>query len=396
MKILQICPAYYPAVSIGGPIYSTLTFSELITKENELTTLTTQLGLDKCQLKEINYNKKIELTNQHSLIYKKYHGYPHFSFSISTLIWLLKELKKYDLIVLQGVWNFPFIIASILAKIYKKKYIVFPHGQLYSETFNLKSSRIKKIFYKLFIKSMLKNASYIIFTTIDEKTHVTNFLNIPLKSMIIPNVIKKSDFYLLKRTNYYRNKFNISSETKVLLHFGRITKKKGLEFTIIALKKLIDSGYDVTLIVVGGDDEDYKKNIVKLINFYGLNDVVHFTGLLDRSQSKMALMDSDIFILPSYSENFGIAIVEAMLCSLPVIISNKVGISFEIEQYNAGKVLNFVDIENSLPRAIEDLLLNEKLRREMGEKGKQFAIRNYDIDAVDTKFKNLMTTIKLD
>ena len=214
--------------------------------------------------------------------------------------------------------------------------------------------------------------------------------------MIIPIVIKKSDFSLLKRTNYYRNKFNISSETKVLLHFGRITKKKGLEFTIIALKKLIDSGYDVTLIVVGGDDEDYKKDIDKLINLYRLKEVVHFTGLLDRSQSKMALMDSDIFILPSYSENFGIAIVEAMLCSLPVIISNKVGISIEIEQDNAGKVLNFVDIENSLPRAIEDLLLNESLRREMGEKGKQFAIRNYDIDVVETKFKNLMTNIKFD
>lgn len=396
MKVLQICPAYYPAISIGGPIFSTLTFSELITKKHDLTTLTTQLGLDKNDLIKFEYNKIVKISSNHNIIYKKFHGYPHFTFSFSSFVWLLKELKKYDLIVLQGVWNFPFIIASILSNLYNKKYIVFPHGQLYSETFNLKSSRIKKIFYKLFIKSMLKKASYIIFTTNDEKTQVTNFLDIPLSSMIIPNVIKKSDFNLLKRTNFFRNKFNINSETKVLLHFGRITKKKGLEFTISALKNLLDSGYDVTLIVVGGDDEDYKKDIVKLINLYGLNDVVHFTGLLDRSQSKMALMDSDIFILPSYSENFGIAIVEAMLCSLPVIISNKVGISIEIEQDNAGKVLNFVDIENSLPRAIEDLLLNEKLRREMGEKGKQFAIRNYDIDAVDTKFNNLMTNIKLD
>jgi glycosyltransferase involved in cell wall biosynthesis len=242
---------------------------------------------------------------------------------------------------------------------------------------------------------MLKKASYIIFTTKDEKTQVTNFLNIPLSSMIIPNVIKKSDFNLLKRTNFFRNKFNINNETKVLLHFGRITKKKGLEFTISALKNLLDSGHNVTLIVVGGDDEGYKKDIDNLINLYGLKDFVHFTGLLDRSQSKMALMDSDIFILPSYSENFGIAVVEAMLCALPVILSNKVGISIEIEQDNAGKVLNFDDLGITLAKAIEDLLLNESLRIELGEKGKQFAIRNYDIDSVATKFEHLMNNINL-
>jgi glycosyltransferase involved in cell wall biosynthesis len=75
----------------------------------------------------------------------------------------------------------------------------------------------------------------------------------------------------------------------------------------------------------------------------------------------MALMDSDIFILPSYSENFGIAVVEAMLCALPVILSNKVGISIEIEQGNAGKVLNFDDLEITLAKAIEDFLLNDFL-----------------------------------
>jgi hypothetical protein len=62
MKVLQICPAYYPAVSIGGPIFSTITFSELITKKNELTTLTTQLGLNKNQLKNIDYNKEVKLS----------------------------------------------------------------------------------------------------------------------------------------------------------------------------------------------------------------------------------------------------------------------------------------------------------------------------------------------
>jgi len=96
MKVLQICPAYYPAISIGGPIFSTLTFSELITKKHDLTTLTTQLGLDKNDLIKVEYNKIIKLSSNHNIIYKKFHGYSHFTFSFSSFIWLLKELKKYD------------------------------------------------------------------------------------------------------------------------------------------------------------------------------------------------------------------------------------------------------------------------------------------------------------
>jgi glycosyltransferase involved in cell wall biosynthesis len=395
MKVLQICPAYYPAVSIGGPIYSTLTFSELIAKDNQLTTLTTQLGLDLDQLQNIEYNKEIKLSDNHTIIYKKYYGYPHFTFSITTFFWLLKELKNFDLIVLQGIWNFPFIIASIFSRLHKKKYILFPHGQLYSETFYLKSSGVKKIFYYLFIKTMLKNATYIIFTTFDEQSKVGDFLNIPLKSLIIPNVVKKSDFELLEKSSYFKTKYGISENTKLLLHFGRISKKKGLEFTILALKKLLDCGYDVKLLVVGGDEEGYKKHIDSLILKLDLSNVVYFTGLLDRVSSKMALNECDIFILPSYSENFGISVAEAMLCGLPVIISDRVGISFEINENNAGIVIDFNNIQYSLPKAIENLLLNVSFRKEIGENGKQFAINNYDVCAIESKFQELMNNLNI-
>lgn len=393
MKVLQICPAYYPAVSIGGPIFSTLTFSELITRENELTTLTTNLGLDIDQLKSIKFNEYIKLCDRHTIVYKKFQGYPHFTFSISSFFWLVAEFKKYDLIVLQGIWNFPFIISSILAKIYKKKYIVFPHGQLYKETFNLKSGRIKKLFFILFIKSMLKNATYIIFTTEDEQKQVLDFLELNVRFKIIPNIVKKSHFNSLIKSNFYRNKFDLKQETKVILHFGRISKKKGIEFTLHALKKLIIANHNVKLLVVGGDDEGYKKELDTLINELDLNNYVLFTGLLDRESSKMALMDSDIFILPSYSENFGIAVVEAMLCRIPVIISDRVGISEKIKQEDAGIVINFEDIENSLPIAIEKLILNDSFRIELGEKGQKFAVNHYDTEVVYEKFQDLMRNL---
>ena len=94
MKILQISPSFYPAISIGGPIFSTLTFTEILEKNHQITTLTTQQGLDKVQLKSVTYNSEIKLSNNHTKIYKKFIGPPNFTFSFSLLFLVNPEFQK--------------------------------------------------------------------------------------------------------------------------------------------------------------------------------------------------------------------------------------------------------------------------------------------------------------
>jgi glycosyltransferase involved in cell wall biosynthesis len=394
MNILQIAPAYYPAISIGGPIYSTISFSEILSKNNNLTTLTTQLGLSEIQKNNIIYDKENAISENHILIYKKYFGPANFTFSLSTIFWLLKNTRNYDVIILQGIWNFPFIIASIIARLYKIPYIVFPHGTLYKETVLLKSAAIKKLFFVMAIKKMLKKAKYVCFTTNDEMRKVLNFLNIKLNSYIIPNVVKKEDFSTLPIRGKFRQKFAINSDTIVLLHFGRITKKKGLEYTLQALKSLINNKYNVELIIAGGDEEGYKSNIMNLINDFNIEKFVHFTGLLNREEALNILVDSDIFVLPSYSENFGIAIVESMYCKLPVVISDNVGIAEDIEAKNAGIVFNLNAKTESLEFYLKKLIENPLLRLEFANSGCDFAENNYDIKVLEKAVNNLLNNAK--
>lgn len=94
MKILQISPSFYPAISIGGPIFSTLTFTEILEKNHQVTTLTTQQGLDNEQLTSITYNSNIQLSDKHTKIYKKYVGPANFTFSWSLLAWLIRHGKN--------------------------------------------------------------------------------------------------------------------------------------------------------------------------------------------------------------------------------------------------------------------------------------------------------------
>jgi glycosyltransferase involved in cell wall biosynthesis len=93
-----------------------------------------------------------------------------------------------------------------------------------------------------------------------------------------------------------------------------------------------------------------------------------------------AFRDSDIFTLPSYSENFGLAVIEAMASGMPVIISNKVGIFREVQSYNAGVVIDCNEI--SLYQAMKSILDNANFAEELSSKARRMAEEYYDIDKV--------------
>ena len=392
MNILQVSAAYYPAVSIGGPIFSTLTFSEILQKNHQLTTLTTQQGLSKDQVQSINFDKYQVLSKNHKLIYKKYWGPSNFTFSFSMIFWLLKNASKYDLVVLQGVWNFPFIISAFFARLFDVPYVIFPHGSLYKETVFLKSSLTKKWMYFLTVKKMLKSARLICFTTKDEEMKVKEFLKIPLNSFVIPNVVKFEDFTHLPERGFWRKKFSIPSDSLILLHLGRISKKKGIISTLETLSTLLNQGYNIHFLIAGGDQEGYLPVIKNKINELNLEKFVHFTGLLNRYESLQAFVDSDIFVLPSLSENFGISIVEAMYCQLPVIISNQVGIAPDLKTNKAGIVVEMDGIEIKLAFELENLIKNPEKRNQLGIQGKTYAQANYDVLVLEKLVEKLVLT----
>jgi hypothetical protein len=85
-----------------------------------------------------------------TLLYKRYFGYPNLTFSPSTLVWLLKEAKNYDLAILHGVWNFPIFAAAIVCRWRRIPYVLFPHGTLYRETVEMRSSLPKRLLLKLY------------------------------------------------------------------------------------------------------------------------------------------------------------------------------------------------------------------------------------------------------
>lgn len=396
MKILQVCPAFYPAISIGGPIFTVLSLQHVLAKKSKtVDVITTPLGLTPQEKASLTFDilMPMPMPMLGQIIYQQYYGYPHFTFSPRTLFWLLKHIDNYQCAILHGVWNFPVLVAALVCRFRKVPYIIFPHGTLYQETVELRSSFIKKVFLMLFVKGILKNAKRVIFTTQDERIKVTKFLNINLASFIIPNIVRTAEFSLLPEKGSFRKKHNISSETLLLLHYGRISKKKGLEFTIQALAKLRLEFPNIALAIVGGDEEGYRTIVERCAESFDVLDKVIFTGLVQRDEGIQAMVDADVFVLPSLSENFGMAVVEAMQCNLPVVLSDNVGIAPDISKAVAGLMVSLSAENEPLIEAIAGLLRNPEERHNLGKKGKQFAMDHYDEKAVTSIVDELLASI---
>jgi glycosyltransferase involved in cell wall biosynthesis len=149
------------------------------------------------------------------------------------------------------------------------------------------------------------------------------------------------------------------------------------------------------LVIAGpGMDTDYGKSIMNIVNSnQTLKSNVVFSGMIQGDAKWGALYGCEAFILPSHQENFGIAVVEAMACNKPVLISNKVNIWREIKNANAGIVEeDTLDGANQLFYNWEQLSLNEQI--EMGNNSFQLYEEKFTAKASSEKFVQVLTNNK--
>ncbi len=150
----------------------------------------------------------------------------------------------------------------------------------------------------------------------------------------------------------------------MLLFLSRIHYKKGLDLLIPAIAKL--KHQDATLVIVGPDDAGYGQEMQRLAAEKNVQDRVIFAGTLYGGERLPALVDAELFVLPSYQENFGIAVVEALAAGTPVVISDQVNIHREISAAGVGGVVP-TQID-ALAAELDRWLGDEALRRAAAER----------------------------
>ncbi len=363
MKILHIIPTYLPAYRYGGPIESVHGLNKaLVSAGAEVTVYTTDIDGSE----SLNVPKGIPVMIDGVKVFYFKHSFPRsWFYSLDMSRALAKHAAEFDVIHITSVFLAVSWLGARFARKFRKPYVISPRGSLMREPLGKKSLK-KKIYLALIEKMNLKNAAAIHFTVPAEEGEYREAGLLPRRAITIPNSV---DLRSLGEAGgeVFRKKFGIGPEKKIVLSLGRLNWKKGFDTLVPAFAEVAKAVPSAILVIAGGDDEQYKKVITQMIEENGLRERVIFAGPISRDQKSSAYAASDVFVLPSYSENFGMVVAEAMGFGLPVVVTNGVGISNFVTEASAGLVVRKDPAE--LASALLWMFHNPEEAKEMGKRG---------------------------
>ena len=298
-------------------------------------------------------------------------------FSGELFRYLRQHVGDYDVIHCHGLWHFgtlaPFLLDKRVAK------VITIHGVLDRWTYAHNNWK-KHIIDTLAQKAFLRRADLVSISNTDEQEDLLRYLGYQHPNVaLIPNGVNLSDFAQLPSRGTFRQKFNIPADRKMVLFMSRLNAKKGLDLLLPAFRDYVRQHPDTVLVLAGGDD-GYAATIRQFIDQHTLNESMRMVGMLTGDDKKAALADADLFTLPSYSEGFSIAVLEAMAAGTPALVSDRVGFGDAIREHDAAGLVELTP--DGVRAGLETMLGDDALRQRVSQNATVLLRAQYDIDIV--------------
>ncbi len=297
----------------------------------------------------------------------------------STQLWniLRDKNQQFDVIHLHGLWNYTLLAAHLL-KLHHKC-IVTVHGCAHPYTFNGNTFK-RSIFSLGFQKDFLKKVKIIHVLHEGERLEVERYLGSKVKSItVIPNGIDVPDLSV-----------KCNQKNNTVLFLSRLHHKKGLDLLLPAFKKTIEQVPDAILIIAG-PDFGMLDFVQKFIEDNSLQNNIRYIGTIHNQDKVDLLLSSKVFVLPSYSEGFSIAVLEALVYEIPVVVSSETGLSNEIQEMKSGIVAE-LDID-SISAGITMLLVDSEKSQIMASNARKLVIERFETSKVCSIFDNEVKSV---
>jgi len=329
----------------------------------------------------------------HYTIHALGEGITAYGFHRKYLSWLWQNSKNYDVIIIDGLWQF-LVLGGYILKILNVPYCVFTHGMLDPYFNKEKLKFIKKLpFWFGIERNVIALASAVIFTCRDEYLLASN--SFPLfraREKITTLGVEGNSRESSELVSSFYTEFPTLANKKFAIFLSRINKKKGIDLLVGALGRMKNLPEDFQLAIAGPDSEGLQLKLTQQIELLGLTDRVVWLGMLKGDVKWGAYHASEVFILPSHQENFGIVVAEALSTGTPVLITNKVNIWREVITAGAGFV------ENDDIDGVEELLsqwfsLGIQSRRNMKADAITCFQKNFSIDASTRDLERVLLNV---
>jgi glycosyltransferase involved in cell wall biosynthesis len=281
-------------------------------------------------------------------------------------------IPQADIVHLHSLYLFHTWMTAKLCRRFGVPYLLRPHGTL--DPFLWKRHRTRKALIEtLFQNRVLRQAAAIHYTAEEEMRLAEPYAH-GARGIVIPNGLDLAEYAELPAPGQFRVLHPEISDRRIVLFLSRLNFKKGLDLLIPAFAQIARRRPDLHLVIAGPDDGQ-RAAATGWIAAEGMAERVTFTGLLDHRAKLAAFADAAMFVLPSYSENFGLAIVEALACGVPVAISDRVNIWREIEACGAGLVAP--PTIDDVARQIETFAADPARAAEMGARGRTLVAERF-------------------
>ncbi|MDH5716429.1 MAG: glycosyltransferase [Spirochaetia bacterium] len=377
IRILFVTPAYEAGWKYGSGVISSLSAlcKALAGLGHEITVYTTNASGEK-NPHDVSLDTALDQEGVTVFYFKSTFGSKSSFASRGLSKKIKKTIHNFDIVYIAALWQWIGISASKYAFKNNVPFILGIHGG-FSQKLRKKSFLKKNLFKKLFLNRFLQKASGIHLTGNAEKKYAGNWLeSLPL--FFVSNSADYNKYKPIKNIRKsYRKKWEIPQKANVLICAARPSWEKRIDVLIEAVKKT-ENWY----FIFAGDDknikaQEWKKHASKL----GVAKKVIWPGYLSNEKLCEAFSAADLFGIVSENENFGIVVIEAMLCQLPILISKDVGIWEKIKNND------FVYTVEKESEKIADKLIEFEEKKEINKKKiREFAIKNFSTEKIAKDF----------
>lgn len=301
-----------------------------------------------------------------------------YKFSWPLTQWLGQNVERYDVLHLHALFSYATMPAAYYAARNKVPYVVRPLGTLNRVGMEQYHRTLKRVSFPLIEKRIIQGAAFLQYTSELEQAQA-RAMGVLQKSVVVPTGVALDD--LVGERGRWRRANAPQLVGKTLFVFlGRLDPIKGLDALLPAFARVYKQDPNTALVLAGRGEKAYEAELRGQVARLGIENAVGFAGYIEGESKRALLRDADAFVLPSRSENQGVAAVEALAAGLPVIVTPEVGIAAAVVAGGAGLIASAEP--DVLADAMRALAGDAAQRQEMGARAQALARETFSIEAM--------------
>lgn len=366
LRVVHLIPYMHPAAG-GPPVVVDRWAAEMASMGCDVQVITTDgyAGRDRDWVRHYATHYPIHVGHKR--------GPSGFGFARGMRSKLIDVLPQTDLVHVHNLWGFANQLAGHYCPRFGVPYVISTHGMLDPHSLSRKSWK-KRLYGRTREWPALRRAAGLIYTHDEEKRLAHQSLCPLPQGHVVPLGAEPSNLNRDDLADEFWDQYPQWRQRPMVLFLGRLHEKKGVELLLPALAK-IPADRRPRLVLVGPGQTDYLRRLRAIVSRWQLEADVVFTGPLGGQAKHAAIAAADVFVLPSYQENFAITVVEAMHGGTPVIVSDRVNLHSDLLAHDAAVCCDLN--AESIAQQIMTLLASPKRRQTLAENASRLAAQRY-------------------